>query len=105
MFPLSGESSLFILLPPTAKLSDLQLVEGKMTDKAVSQMVEQMNQVSPQATEVTLPKIKLDVRTEMNTLLRKIGLFVCMSCLCLSVCLLAYLLPDFWNYKTFVIAT
>uniref|UniRef100_A0A673Y895 Serpin peptidase inhibitor, clade G (C1 inhibitor), member 1 n=1 Tax=Salmo trutta TaxID=8032 RepID=A0A673Y895_SALTR len=74
MFPLSGESSLFILLPPTAKLSDLQLVEGKMTDKAVSQMVEQMNQVSPQATEVTLPKIKLDVRTEMNTLLRKIGL-------------------------------
>uniref|UniRef100_A0A8K9X6P5 Serpin peptidase inhibitor, clade G (C1 inhibitor), member 1 n=1 Tax=Oncorhynchus mykiss TaxID=8022 RepID=A0A8K9X6P5_ONCMY len=55
MFPLSGESSLFILLPPSAKLSDLQLVEGKMADKAVSQMVEQMNQVSPQATEVTLP--------------------------------------------------
>ncbi|XP_064880169.1 plasma protease C1 inhibitor-like [Oncorhynchus nerka] len=54
MFPLSGESSLFILLPPTAKLSDLQLVEGKMTDKAVSQMVEQMNQVSPQATELPL---------------------------------------------------
>ncbi|CAB1328178.1 unnamed protein product [Coregonus sp. 'balchen'] len=74
MFPLSGESSLFILLPPTAKLSDLQLVEGKMTDKAVRQMVEQMHQVSPQATEVTLPKITLDVRTEMNTLLRKIGL-------------------------------
>ncbi|XP_023835346.1 plasma protease C1 inhibitor [Salvelinus sp. IW2-2015] len=74
MFPLSGASSLFILLPPTTKLSDLQLVEGKMTDKAVSQMVEQMNQVSPQATEVTLPKIKLDIRTEMNTLLRKIGL-------------------------------
>ncbi|XP_024258329.1 plasma protease C1 inhibitor-like [Oncorhynchus tshawytscha] len=74
MFPLSGASSLFILLPPTTKLTDLQLVEGKMTDRAVSQMVEQMNQVSPQATEVTLPKIKLDIRTEMNTLLRKIGL-------------------------------
>nr|XP_046183550.1 plasma protease C1 inhibitor-like [Oncorhynchus gorbuscha] len=34
-----------------AQLSDLQLVEGKMMDKAVSQMMEQMNQVSPQATE------------------------------------------------------
>uniref|UniRef100_A0A4W5LQC8 Serpin peptidase inhibitor, clade G (C1 inhibitor), member 1 n=1 Tax=Hucho hucho TaxID=62062 RepID=A0A4W5LQC8_9TELE len=74
MFPLSGECSLFILLPPTAKLSDLQLVEGMMTERAVSQMVEQMNRVTPQATEVTLPKIKLDVQTEMNTLLRKIGL-------------------------------
>ena len=83
MFPLSGASSLFILLPPTTKLTDLQLVEGKMTDRAVSQMVEQMNQVSPQATEVTLPKIKLDIRTEMNTLLRKIGLSVCVS-ICLS---------------------
>ncbi|KAL1023540.1 hypothetical protein UPYG_G00042150 [Umbra pygmaea] len=74
MFPLSGDSCLFILLPPTHKLSDLQLVEGKMTDTAVSNMVKDMKKVEPQVAEVTLPKIKLDIQSDMNSLLRGIGL-------------------------------
>ncbi|KAJ8001054.1 hypothetical protein DPEC_G00187180 [Dallia pectoralis] len=74
MFPLSGDSSLFILLPPTHKLTDLELVEGKMKDSTITQMVAEMKKLPTQMVEVSLPKIKLDVQTEMNSLLQYIGL-------------------------------
>ncbi|XP_010902190.3 plasma protease C1 inhibitor [Esox lucius] len=74
MFPLSGDSSLFVLLPPTNKLKDLKLVEGKMKDTAVSRMVDEMKKAPLQMVEVSLPKIKLDIQTEMNSLLSDIGL-------------------------------
>ncbi|XP_046900422.1 plasma protease C1 inhibitor [Hypomesus transpacificus] len=74
VFPLSGQTSLFILLPPSGTLSDLQLVEGKMTVMALRKMVEQMKSSSPQPTEVTLPKLNLDVLTQINPLLGKLGL-------------------------------
>ncbi|XP_071373198.1 plasma protease C1 inhibitor [Centroberyx affinis] len=73
-FPLTGGSSLYILLPHTHKPSDLQQVEERMTDTAVRQMIERMKVASPQHIEVTLPKIKLDVQADMNLLLRKLGL-------------------------------
>ncbi|KAM6972306.1 plasma protease C1 inhibitor [Aplochiton taeniatus] len=73
-FPLSGDSSLFILLPSTATPSDLQRVEGQLTDANVRHMAEHLKKLSLETIEVTLPKIKLNVQTEMNTLLRKLGL-------------------------------
>lgn len=73
-FSLTGDSSLYILLPRDSKASDLQKVEGKMTDTTVRQMIEQMKTTPPQHIEVTLPQIKLDVEPDMNMLLKKLGL-------------------------------
>lgn len=73
-FGLTGESSLYILLPRFNKVTDLQQVEEKMTDTAVLQMIEQMKTTAPQQMEVTLPQIKLEVQPDMNLLIKKLGL-------------------------------
>ncbi|XP_059193608.1 plasma protease C1 inhibitor [Centropristis striata] len=73
-FALTGDSSLYILLPRSSTLTDLQQVEERMTDTAVHQMIEQLKAKAPQFTEVTLPKIKLDVQPDMNILIKKLGL-------------------------------
>ncbi|KAF7670315.1 hypothetical protein LDENG_00271980 [Lucifuga dentata] len=73
-FSLSGDSSLYILLPRSNKLSDLQMVEERMTDQRLHQMIQEMNTVALQPTEITIPKIKLNVQTDMNTLIKKLGL-------------------------------
>lgn len=75
-FGLTGDSSLYILLPLSSKASDLLQVEEKMTDTAVRQMIEQMATMSTQHIEVTLPQIKLDTQSDMNILLKKLGLFI-----------------------------
>uniref|UniRef100_A0A7N8X4P6 Serpin peptidase inhibitor, clade G (C1 inhibitor), member 1 n=1 Tax=Mastacembelus armatus TaxID=205130 RepID=A0A7N8X4P6_9TELE len=71
---LTGDSSLYILLPLSSGVTDLQLVEEKMTDTAVLQMIEQMKTTTPQHVEVTLPQIRLDIQPNMNILLKKLGL-------------------------------
>lgn len=71
-FVLTGESSLYVLLPLTN--TDLQQVEEMMTDTAVLQMIEQLKTTTPQHIEVTLPEIKLDVQPNMNILIKKLGL-------------------------------
>ncbi|XP_070842671.1 plasma protease C1 inhibitor [Chaetodon trifascialis] len=73
-FALTGDSSLYILLPRSNTATDLQQVEEKMTDTAVHQMIEQMKITPPQSVEVTLPQIKLDVQPDMNILIKKLGL-------------------------------
>ncbi|XP_008284485.1 plasma protease C1 inhibitor isoform X2 [Stegastes partitus] len=73
-FGLTGDSSLYILLPRSNKVTDLQQVEEKLTDTAVLQMIEQMKTAAPQQMEVTLPQIKLDVQPDMNLLIKKLGL-------------------------------
>lgn len=73
-FSLTGDNSLYILLPRTSKASDLLQLEEKMTDIAVRQMIEQLKTMSPQHIEVTLPQIKLDVQPDLNILLKKLGL-------------------------------
>ncbi|XP_013868646.1 plasma protease C1 inhibitor [Austrofundulus limnaeus] len=72
-FLLTGDNSLYILLPPTNTLTDLQEVERRMTDGNVQRMIQQLN-ASPQPIEVTLPQIKLDVEPDMIALLKKLGL-------------------------------
>ncbi|XP_074555154.1 plasma protease C1 inhibitor [Halichoeres trimaculatus] len=73
-FALSGENSLYILLPYSRTAADLQRVEQRMTDTAVKQMIAQMATMSPQHVEVTLPRIKLDVQSDINILIKKLGL-------------------------------
>ncbi|XP_040000915.1 plasma protease C1 inhibitor [Xiphias gladius] len=73
-FALSGDSSLYILLPRSNDVTELQQVEEKMTDTAVRQMIEQMKTTATQHIEVTLPQIKLDVQPDMNILIKKLGL-------------------------------
>ncbi|XP_073322995.1 plasma protease C1 inhibitor [Pagrus major] len=73
-FALTGDSSLYILLPPSNTVSDLQQVEERMTDTAVRQMIELLKTRSPEKVEVTLPQIKLDVQPDMHILIKKLGL-------------------------------
>ncbi|TMS23127.1 Plasma protease C1 inhibitor [Larimichthys crocea] len=73
-FALTDDSSLYILLPPTNTATHLQTVEQKMTDTAVREMIEHMKTVPAEEVEVTLPLIKLDVQTDMNILIKKLGL-------------------------------
>ncbi|XP_032387597.1 plasma protease C1 inhibitor [Etheostoma spectabile] len=73
-FALTGDSSLYILLPRSNKVTDLQQVEERMTDTAVLKMIEKVKTTSPQHIEVTLPQIKLDIQPDMNILMRKLGL-------------------------------
>lgn len=71
---LSGDSSLYILLPRSNTVTDLQQVEKLMTDTAVRQMIEQMKTTTPELIEVTLPQIMLDIQPDMNMLIKKLGL-------------------------------
>ncbi|KAF3852086.1 hypothetical protein F7725_005441 [Dissostichus mawsoni] len=71
---LTGDSSLYILLPASNKVSDLQQVEESLTDTAVRQMIQEVQKTTPEHVEVTLPKIELDVQPDMNMLIKKLGL-------------------------------
>ncbi|CAB1426902.1 unnamed protein product [Pleuronectes platessa] len=73
-FALSGDSSLYILVPRTYKVEDLQQLEDQMTDTAVLQMIEEMKTTSPHPVEVSLPRIKLDVQPDMTIVMKKLGL-------------------------------
>lgn len=73
-FALTGDTSLYILLPNT--VYDLQLVEESMTYDTLRQMMDKIKAVVPQKTEVTLPKIKLDVEPDMFMLMKKLGLLL-----------------------------
>lgn len=92
-FALTGDSSLYILLPRSNTVADLQQVEEKMTDTAVREMIEQMKTTPPQSIEVTLPQIKLDVQPDMNILIKKLGLFIFHVLFCPSV-RLNFLMPQ-----------
>lgn len=73
-FALTGDSSLYILLPNT--VYDLKQVEESMTYDTLRKMMDKMKTVVPQKTEVTLPKIKLDVEPDMFMLMKKLGLLL-----------------------------
>ncbi|XP_048851535.1 plasma protease C1 inhibitor isoform X2 [Brienomyrus brachyistius] len=73
-FSLSGQARLFVLLPEGVSSSDLQKMESKMTVKVIKGIVKMATEELPQLVEVTLPKIKLDINTDLMDLLEKIGL-------------------------------
>ncbi|XP_055079616.1 plasma protease C1 inhibitor [Periophthalmus magnuspinnatus] len=74
-FELTGNNSLYILLPQTHKASDLQQVESRLTDAAVRQMIDQVQGEVPQSIQVILPQIKLKSEQDMNVIMKKLGLF------------------------------
>lgn len=75
-FALSGETSLYILLPAANTEADLQQVEQRMTDTALLRMINNVKTIAPQKAEVILPKIKLDVEPDMFVLMKKLGLLL-----------------------------
>ncbi|CAL8287909.1 unnamed protein product [Arctogadus glacialis] len=74
LFPLTGQTSLYILLPKTHSLSDLQQLEEGLSDRTLALMMEALRSSPPELIEVTLPKIRLDLQTDMSALLRKLDL-------------------------------
>lgn len=72
-FGLTGDSSLYILLPMANTAEALQAVETRMTFAAMQDMIREMSAVTPEAIEVTLPLIKLEHRPNMHVLFKKLG--------------------------------
>ncbi|KAJ8410940.1 hypothetical protein AAFF_G00179750 [Aldrovandia affinis] len=74
VFPLSGRARLFILLPQSPSQEHLTQLENMLTDVNVRKMVRYMDKAPTEMTEVTLPKIQLDVKTDLMELLETLGL-------------------------------
>lgn len=83
---LTGDNSLYILLPRNNKLTELEQVEASMTDSSVRKMIEQMKEASPEQIEMTLPLIKLDVESDIKILMMKLGWFIFYAFLFLTLC-------------------
>ncbi|XP_077078820.1 plasma protease C1 inhibitor [Siphateles boraxobius] len=73
-FPLTGKNSLYILVPPTPSEKDFLLMENNINYKTIEEMVSEMNKMTIQTAEVTLPIIKLTETTPLEDLLGKLGL-------------------------------
>lgn len=72
-FELTGDSSLYILLPMSNTVEALQAVESRMTFNALQDMIREIRGVTPEAIEVTLPLIKLEYQPNMHVLIKKLG--------------------------------
>ncbi|KAJ8335985.1 hypothetical protein SKAU_G00393280 [Synaphobranchus kaupii] len=73
-FPLSGRTVLYILLPRASSREELADLETRLTDENVRKMVKDMDQFPTETTEVTLPKIHLDSKTDLMDVLGTLGL-------------------------------
>ncbi|GAA6067993.1 plasma protease C1 inhibitor, partial [Tachysurus ichikawai] len=73
-FPLTGKNSLYVLLPYEAGKNELEVMEAKLTDKNIRNMVKEMVSVIPVESEVLLPKVKLLVNTDLSILLKELEL-------------------------------
>lgn len=73
-FALTGETSLYVLLPASNTPADFQQVEERLTDAALLRLTETMSAAAPQEAEVLLPKLQLDVEPDMLVLMKKLGL-------------------------------
>lgn len=75
-FNLTGDSSLYILLPRDSTADALQVVERRMTNSGLQKMITKMRTITARSIEVTLPMIKLDHQPNMHVLIKKLGLLV-----------------------------
>ncbi|XP_016311304.1 plasma protease C1 inhibitor [Sinocyclocheilus anshuiensis] len=73
-FPLTGKNSLYILIPRTTSEESFVLMENNINKDSIEAMVSEMNKIPAQTAEVILPKIKLTVDTQLEDLLRNLGL-------------------------------
>ncbi|KAL7884492.1 hypothetical protein AOLI_G00072620 [Acnodon oligacanthus] len=72
-FPLTGKSSLYVMVPNAVTHSALAVLEENLDESNVRAMVEEVDKVAPVSAEVTLPKTKLTTNIDLATLLRKMG--------------------------------
>ncbi|XP_061103031.1 plasma protease C1 inhibitor [Conger conger] len=73
-FPLSGRTVLYILLPKSSSAEDLEELEKRLNEDNVREMVKELDKVPKEVTEVTLPKIKLSIKTDLMEMLDTLGL-------------------------------
>ncbi|XP_043103777.1 plasma protease C1 inhibitor [Puntigrus tetrazona] len=73
-FPLTGKNSLYILIPHTTTEKSFVLMENNINKDSIEAMISEMNKIPAQTAEVTLPKIKLTVDTQLGDVLKKQGL-------------------------------
>ncbi|XP_058875297.1 hemicentin-1-like isoform X2 [Acipenser ruthenus] len=73
-FLLSGDTSLLVLLPTDPSLDSLLALESRLSSKLLADVVQQLNQATPHSTLVSLPKLRLDVQTDLAYILEKLGL-------------------------------
>ncbi|XP_058874935.1 hemicentin-1-like [Acipenser ruthenus] len=73
-FQLSGDTSLLVLLPTDPSLDSLLALESRLSSKLLADVVQQLNQATPHSTVVSLPKLRLDVQTDLAYILEKLGL-------------------------------
>ncbi|KAK1150393.1 plasma protease C1 inhibitor-like [Acipenser oxyrinchus oxyrinchus] len=73
-FLLSGDTSLLVLLPTDLSLDSLLALESRLSSKLLADVVQQLNQATSHSTVVSLPKLRLDVQTDLAYILEKLGL-------------------------------
>ncbi|KAG9270168.1 plasma protease C1 inhibitor-like [Astyanax mexicanus] len=73
-FPLTGDSSLYILVPNTVSEKALTTLEDNLNENNLRAMVREMTGFRQEMCEVTLPKTKLSISTDLGSLLKRIGL-------------------------------
>lgn len=79
-FSLTGKNSLYVLLPFSESEKGLQDMEELLTEKVIRDMVQEMASVQPTTSEVSLPKVKLLVNTNLLMLLKNLGQMTHTSC-------------------------
>ncbi|KAF4072707.1 hypothetical protein AMELA_G00266010 [Ameiurus melas] len=73
-FALTGKNSLYVILPSSETKRGLQVTEALLTEENIRHMVTEMASVAPISCEVSLPKVKLLVTTDLLLLLKKLKL-------------------------------
>lgn len=83
-FILTGKNSLYVLLPFSESKKGLQALEEMLTETNIRAMVREMASVVPTLSEVSLPKMKLLVNTDLRVVLKKLGQIYCFIILTVS---------------------
>ncbi|XP_041087869.1 hemicentin-2-like [Polyodon spathula] len=73
-FILSGGVSFLVLLPTDPSLDSLLALESRLSSKLLADVVQQLSQATTNPTMVSLPRLRLDVQTDLAYILEKLGL-------------------------------
>ncbi|CAH2321504.1 plasma protease C1 inhibitor isoform X1 [Pelobates cultripes] len=72
-FTLSSNISLIIILPFSNE--DITAVGNRLNEGVVHLLIKELQSIPPRATSVTLPRLKLDSNSELQDMLKKLGLY------------------------------
>ncbi|KAF5880104.1 plasma protease C1 inhibitor-like, partial [Clarias magur] len=71
-FTLTGKNSLYVLLPSSSRKQGLEATEAALTDNNIRLMVKELASAEPAPCEVSLPKVKLLLNTDLHGLLKEL---------------------------------